>query len=96
MHAQFKLLFSVSWTWCHFILYYCKKPQFICFFADGMIIDKHVQDICRKAYVEIQRISSIRHLLSIDATKTLLSAFVQPKLDYCNSPFHGSPMYLLE
>ena len=42
------------------------------------------------------RISSIRHLLSIDATKTLLSAFVLPKLDYCNSLFYGSPMYMLE
>ena len=33
---------------------------------------------------------------SIDATKTLLSAFVLPKLDYCNSLFYGSPMYMLE
>ena len=41
-------------------------------------------------------ISSIRHLLSIDATKTLLSAFVLPKLHYCNSLFYGSPMYMLE
>ena len=43
-----------------------------------------------------RRISSIRHLLSIDATKKLLSAFVLPKLDYCYSPFNGSPMYMLE
>ena len=28
--------------------------------------------------------------------KTLLSAFVLPKLDYCNSLFYGSPMYMLE
>ena len=53
-------------------------------------------DICRKAYIDIGHISSICHLLSIDATKTLLSAFVLPKLDYCNSPFYGSPMYMLE
>ena len=33
---------------------------------------------------------------SIDATKTLLSAFGLPKLDYCNSLFYGSPMYMLE
>ena len=64
--------------------------------TDDMRIDAHVQDTCRKAYVDIQRISSICHLLSIDATKTLLSAFVLPKLDYCNSIFHGSPMYMLE
>ena len=62
-----------------------------------MRIDAHVQDICRKAYIDIRRISSIRHLLSIDATKTLLSAFELQKLYYCNSLFfYGSPMYVLE
>ena len=61
-----------------------------------MRIDDHVQDICRKAYIDIRRISAIRHLLSIDVAKTLLSGFVLPKLVYCNSLFHGSPMYMLE
>ena len=65
-------------------------------FTDDMRIDAHVQDICRKAYIDIRRISSIRHLLSIEATKTLLSAFGLPKLDYCNSLFYSSPMYMLE
>ena len=45
-------------------------------FTDYMRIDLHVQDICRKAHMDIRRISSIRHLLSIDATKTLHSAIV--------------------
>ena len=60
-----------------------------------MRIDAYVQDICRKAYIDIRRISSIRHLF-IDATKTLLSAFVLPKLDHCHSLFNGSPKYMLE
>ena len=55
-----------------------------------------VQDICRKAYIDIRCIGSIRHLLSIDATKTLLSDSVLPKSDYCNPIFYGSPMYMLE
>ena len=38
-------------------------------FTDDMRIDVHVQDICCKAYFDIRHISSIRHLLSIDATK---------------------------
>ena len=65
-------------------------------FTDDMRIDAHVQDICRKTYIDMRRICSIRHLLSIDATKTMLSAFVLPKLDYCNTLFNGSPMYMLE
>ena len=44
-------------------------------FTDDMRIDAHVQDICRKVYIDIRRISSIRHLLSIGATKTLPLCF---------------------
>ena len=61
-----------------------------------MRIDAHVQDICGKVYIDIRRISSIRHILSADAAKTLLSAFVLPKLDHCNYLFHGSQIYMLE
>ena len=65
-------------------------------FTDDIRIDAHVQGKCRNVYNDILRISSARHLLSIDATKTLLSAFVLPKLDYCNSLFYGSSMYMLK
>ena len=65
-------------------------------FTDDMRIDTHVQDICRKVYIDIRRISSIRHLLSIDTTKTLLSDNVLPRLYYCDSLFYGNPMYMLE
>ena len=65
-------------------------------FTDDIRIHEHVQDICRKAYINIRRICSIRYLLSIDATKCLLSAFVLPKLDYCHSLFYGKPMYRLK
>ena len=61
-----------------------------------MRIDEHLQDICHKVYIDIQRIISICHLLSIEETKTLLSAFVLPKVDYCNSILYGNPMYMLE
>ena len=64
--------------------------------TDDMRIDAHVQDICRNVYIDIRCISSIRHILSIDATKNLLSAFVIPKLYYCNFLFYGSPKYMLE
>ena len=56
-------------------------------FTDDMRIDAHVQDICCKVCTDIRRVDSILHLLSIDASKTLLSAFVLPKLDYCNYLF---------
>ena len=42
----------------------------------------------------MRRISSIRHLLTADATKTLICAFVLTRIDYCNSLLAGVPNYL--
>ena len=55
----------------------------------------HVSNLVRSANCELPRISSIRHLLSTDATKTLVSAFVLSRLDYCNSLLFGCPQCLL-
>ena len=59
-------------------------------------MDKHVTNICRSAYAELRRISSTCHLLTVNATKTPLSAFVLSKLDYCNSLLCGSPQFILD
>ena len=55
-----------------------------------------VSNMVRSANFELRRISSIRHLLSTDATKTLVSAFVLSRLDNCNSLLFGCPQYLLK
>ena len=64
--------------------------------SSNTTMDKHVTNICRSAYAELRRISSIRHLVTVSATKTLLSAFVLSKLDYCNSLLCGSPQFILD
>ena len=64
--------------------------------TNNLSMEKHVTNICRSAYIEIRRISNIRHYLTTDATKTLLCAFVLSKLDYCNSLLSGSPKHLLD
>ena len=48
------------------------------------------------SYSEIHNISTIQHLLSIDSTKTLVSAVVLSKLDYCNLLLSGCPKHHLE
>ena len=63
--------------------------------SSNLSMEKHVTNICRSAYVEIRRISNIRHYLNIDATKTLVCAFVLSKLDYCNSLLSSCPSQLL-
>ena len=46
---------------------------------------KHTDHISRSAYLEIRRISSIRHLLTTKATAQLMCSFVLSRLDYCSS-----------
>ena len=55
----------------------------------------HILNIVRTANMELRRISSIRHLLTTEATATLISAFVLSRLDYCNSLLYGCPQHLL-
>ena len=68
----------------------------------GLTIDNtlsmrlYVLTICRLAYYELRRISSIRHFLSTPATKTLVCSFVLSRLDYCNSLLAGCPKYLID
>ena len=60
-----------------------------------MSLDKHNSNVCRSAYVKIRRINSIRQYLTVEATTTLVCAFVLSKLDYCNSLLSGCPIYIL-
>ena len=63
--------------------------------SSNTTMDKHVTNICRSTYAELRRISSIRHLLTVNATETLLSAFVLSKLNYWNSLLCDSPQFIL-
>ena len=54
-----------------------------------------MSNICISAYGELGCLSSIRHLLTVNATKTLLAAFVLSMLDGCNSLLCGSPQFIL-
>ena len=71
----------------------CQEPW--CYILSWLDHETHVSNLVRSANFELRRNSSIRHLLSTDATKTLVSAFVLSRLDYCNSLLFGCPQYLL-
>ena len=53
--------------------------------AENMSVELHIKNICRSAFLELRRIFSIRHFLTVGCTKTLVCALVLSKLDYCNS-----------
>ena len=50
--------------------------------------------MCQSAYLELCRIS--RHVLTVDATKTLVTSLVLSCLDYCNSLLSGIPQQLID
>ena len=64
-------------------------------FEPTLSFKQHVANVCKVAYFEIRKISSVRHLLSAEATKTLVCSLVLSRLDYCNSLLAGSPKCLL-
>ena len=57
------------------------------------------QDIikmCKAAYIEIRRISSIRQYLTEDSTKTLVNSCILSRVDYCNSILAGYPQRVIK
>ena len=62
----------------------------------GLSMHQQVTNVCTSAFIELRRIGSIRQYLTTDATKTLISAFIWSKLDYCNSLLDSSSQYLLD
>ena len=65
-------------------------------FDDKLSIKQQVSKICQSAYLELSRISSIRHVLTVDATETLVTSLVLSRLDYCNSLLSGIPQQLID
>ena len=61
----------------------------------NLSFQQHVSCTCQICYFELHRINSIHHYLSQDALKTLISAFVLSRINYCNSLLAGCPKQLI-
>ena len=55
-----------------------------------MSFDKQVSEICKASYFHIRALRHIRSSLTTDAAKTIASAIVGSRLDYCNSLLAGT------
>ena len=60
-----------------------------------LTVTAHVINLIRTANFESRHSNSIHHYISVQATKTLVSAFLLSRLDYCNSLLSRCPQYLL-
>ena len=57
---------------------------------DGQLnFDKHVDGVCRMAHFHIRALKHIRRTLSVDCAKSVSSAIVGSRLDYCNGILYG-------
>ena len=59
----------------------------------NLSFQQHVSLTCQICCFELRRINSLRHYLSQDALKTLISALV--RINYCNSLLAGCPKQLI-
>ena len=62
----------------------------------NLSMSQHISNTCKAAYIQIRHINSIRHLLTTQATQTLVCSLVLSRLDYCNSLLSGCHQYLLD
>ena len=62
----------------------------------NLSFQQHVSRTCQICYFELRRINFICHYLSQDALKTLISAFVLSRIDYCYSLLAGCPRQLTD
>ena len=72
------------------------KPTTLHILDSNLSMSQHISNTCKAAYIQIRHISSIRHLLTTQATQTLVCSLVLSRLDYCNSLLSGCPQYLLD
>ena len=57
---------------------------------------QHVLNICWSAYIQLRQTGSICHLLTAQATQTVICAFNLSCLDYCNCLLAGFPQILVD
>jgi len=65
-------------------------------FDNKLSMKDHVNKVCQLAYIELRKISTIRHYLTTDATKTLVTSLVLSRLDYGNALLAGLPGNLMK
>ena len=62
----------------------------------GVIFDRElklvpqVNSVSKSCFYQIRQLKSIRRLVTVDAAKTLVHAFVSSRVDYCNSLYYGA------
>ena len=65
----------------------------------GLIFDNtvtmsfHINNIVKVAFYHLRNIAKIRKYINVTTAEVLVHAFINSKLDFCNSLLHGLPKY---
>lgn len=59
-------------------------------------LDRHVQAVCKTAFMHIRHLKNIRRNLSSKCSEQIVHAFITSRVDYCNSLLYGAPDVLLK
>ena len=76
------------------MFYLCRVKNFGVTLDSNLSVSQHISNTCKAEYIQIRHITSIRHLLTTQATQTPVSCLVLSRLDHCNSLLSGCPQYL--
>ena len=60
-----------------------------------LAISAHISAVCRSAYGYLLQLRPVTRVLSAEAAKTVVHAFISLRLDYCNSLLFGISNNLL-
>jgi len=61
----------------------------------GMVIDsrlslsEHVESVCQSDYYQLRKLCQAIRCSSVDATRTMVQAFITSRLDWCNTLYYG-------
>ena len=58
-------------------------------FDDKLNFREHISQVCRTCFYHIRDLRRIRRYLPVSVAKTIATALVTSRLDYCNSLFHN-------
>lgn len=64
-------------------------------FDQNMSMEEHVKKMCSTSFYYLYNIRRIRKYLTMEATTSLVHAFVTSRIDFCNSLLYGMPNTLI-
>ena len=59
-------------------------------FDSEMKLIAQANSVVKSGFYQLRQLKTIRRLLTTDAAKTLVHAFVSSRIDYCNSLYYGA------